>query len=195
MKVHDITAAVIILAWVLLLVIFRQHGRRTRAPATAVRHLSRVGLILQGIAYAMVFTGSGTRGAKPLGAVQPADLAVMVFAVLLAAGSVALAVWSARTLGRHFSLTARTIAGHQLVASGPYRIVRHPIYLAMLGMLWATALVFSGPVLFAVGTLVYLVGAAVRIHSEEALLRQTFGKDYEAYQQAVPPLVPWPRRT
>ncbi len=193
MRLHDVTAAVIVSAWILLLVLFRQHGQRTRAPATAVRHLSRLGLILQGIAYAMVFTSSGTRAAKPLGAARPIDVLVLVTAVLLAAASVALAVRSARTLGRHWSLTARTIDGHQLVASGPYLIVRHPIYLAMLGMLWATALVFSGPLLFVAGTAVYLAGAVVRIHAEEALLRQIFGEEYEAYRRAVPALLPLPR--
>ncbi len=193
MKIHDLTAIFIVLAWLLLLVLLGAQGRRFKTVPKATRHVSRVGLLLQAIAYALVFMGTGTRSALPLGAVRPLDIVVIVLSVVLAAASVAFAVWAGRTLGAQWSLTARLIENHQLIVSGPYRIVRHPVYLAMLGMLWATALAFSGPVLLVIGTAVYLAGTMIRIHSEDMLLRETFGPEFERYRQRVPALIPWPR--
>lgn len=190
MKIHDLTAAVIVIAWVLLIVFLGAVGRRFKTTPKAARHVSRVGFLVQGLAFALVFVGTGTRTAVPFGAATPLDLVVTVIVVLLAVASLAFGVWAARSLGAHWSLTARTIEGHQLVVSGPYRMVRHPIYLAMFGMLWATALAFSGPLMLVIGTAVYLVGTLVRIRSEDALLRETFDAEFEAYRAAVPALFP-----
>ncbi len=190
MKLHDLTAAVIVLAWILLIVFLGAVGRRFKATPKAARHVSRVGFVLQGLAYALVFIGTGTRTSVPLGAATPLDVTVTVIVVLLAFASLAFGVWAARALGAQWSLTARMIEGHELVVSGPYRIVRHPIYLAMLGMLWATALAFSGPLMLVMGTAVYFVGTMVRIRSEDALLRETFGAEFEAYRERVPALLP-----
>jgi len=189
-KLHDLTAAVIVLAWILLIVFLGAVGRRFKATPKAARHVSRVGFVLQGLAYALVFIGTGTRTSVPLGAATPLDVTVTVIVVLLAFASLAFGVWAARALGAQWSLTARMIEGHELVVSGPYRIVRHPIYLAMLGMLWATALAFSGPLMLVMGTAVYFVGTMVRIRSEDALLRETFGAEFEAYRERVPALLP-----
>ena len=194
MTVQDLTGVAIVIAWLLLLSVLAR-GRQPRAATTttATRHLSRAGLAMQGIAYAMAFASAATQRPVPISEATPSDLFVSALAVLLAFGSAAFVLWAARTLGRQWSLTARIIHGHQLVVAGPYRIVRHPVYLAMLGMLWATVLAFSGPMLFVVATAIYLVGAMVRIRSEDALLRETFGEDFEAYRRRVPALIPWPR--
>ena len=59
----------------------------------------------------------------------------------LHAGSFAFALAARRTLGRNWSGAITEKEDHQLVQSGPYRIVRHPIYTAMIGMFVGTALV------------------------------------------------------
>jgi hypothetical protein len=52
-----------------------------------------------------------------------------------------IAVWARRQLGKQWSPGITEKVGHQLVRSGPYRFIRHPIYTAMLGMYLGTALV------------------------------------------------------
>jgi protein-S-isoprenylcysteine O-methyltransferase Ste14 len=118
------------------------------------------------------------------------DLAVACLTVGLAVGSVWL-VWSALgTLGAQWSLTARVLADHRLITAGVYGRVRHPIYTGMLGMLLATGLAASlwGGLL--AGLLVFWTGTAIRIRSEERLLRAAFGAEYDDYARRVPAVLP-----
>ncbi len=63
--------------------------------------------------------------------------------MLLAIASGLFGLWAVRTLGKQWSLVARLTDEHELVTSGPYGIVRHPIYTAMLGLLLATGVALS----------------------------------------------------
>jgi protein-S-isoprenylcysteine O-methyltransferase Ste14 len=112
------------------------------------------------------------------------------FAVGLALGSAWLGAASIRILGKQWSLQARITQDHDLITTGPYRFVRHPIYTAMLGLLLATGLAFSRPVWLGAGLLTFLAGTALRIRVEERLLRATFGETYDAYARQVPAVVP-----
>jgi protein-S-isoprenylcysteine O-methyltransferase Ste14 len=100
-----------------------------------------------------------------------------------------LAVWARRHLGRNWSGAITVAVEHQLIRSGPYRVVRHPIYSAMLGMFAGTALV-SGR-LHALLGVVLIVGAYWRkIRLEEQSLRGVFGTAYEDYQRGTWAVVP-----
>src|SRR5262249_34573754 len=55
------------------------------------------------------------------------------------AASACLGVWARIHLGRNWSSEVRIAVDHQLIRSGPYRVLRHPIYTAMLGMFLGTA--------------------------------------------------------
>jgi Putative protein-S-isoprenylcysteine methyltransferase len=112
------------------------------------------------------------------------------FAVGLALGSAWLGAASIRTLGKQWSLQARITQDHDLITTGPYRFVRHPIYTAMLGLLLATGLALSRPLGLGAGLLTFLAGTALRIRVEERLLRATFGETYDAYARQVPAVVP-----
>ena len=113
---------------------------------------------------------------------QPDALALA--AGLMLAGTL-LAAWSAWTLGRSFSLLpqARTLVTH-----GPYRFVRHPIYLGGLlitaGEVW---LRFS-PLVVALNVL-FVAAQVVRLRYEEQLLAETF-PEYAAYRRRTSALIP-----
>jgi protein-S-isoprenylcysteine O-methyltransferase Ste14 len=85
-----------------------------------------------------------------------------------------------------------------LVVGGPYRVVRNPGYVAVLALLLGQALVLARTELF-----VYAAAVAVGFHAfvvlyEEPTLRQTFGREFEAYSRRVPrwlPHPPWSRRS
>jgi protein-S-isoprenylcysteine O-methyltransferase Ste14 len=106
--------------------------------------------------------------------------------VMLAA--TALAAWTLWVF-RSWRLAAHLDPGHELCTAGPFRWVRHPIYLAMdllaLGSwLWApTALVGGAVVLVA-------VGGDWRARSEERLLLGAFGEGYERLQRRVRRFIP-----
>src|SRR6185369_11302421 len=73
--------------------------------------------------------------------ILPATLTVAIVGLAVQIASAALAVWARRHLGRNWSAAVSRIEGHQLVRTGPYRRIRHPIYSAMLGMFVGTAIV------------------------------------------------------
>ena len=95
-----------------------------------------------------------------------------------------------RTLGKQWSLQARVLEHHELIRRGPYRIVRHPIYTGMFGMLIASSLVHGDWLGLVIASIVYYLGTAMRIRSEEKLLREQFGSDYEEYAREVPAFIP-----
>jgi protein-S-isoprenylcysteine O-methyltransferase Ste14 len=100
-----------------------------------------------------------------------------------------LAVWARRHLGRNWSAEVRIAVDHQLVRTGPYRFLRHPIYTAMLGMVLGTAIV-SGEYHALVGLAILFIAYLRKTRLEEKILRQTFGPDYDLYRQDTWALVP-----
>jgi protein-S-isoprenylcysteine O-methyltransferase Ste14 len=100
-----------------------------------------------------------------------------------------LAVSARKHLGRNWSGAITVAEDHQLVRSGPYRILRHPIYTAMLGMFAGSAVVFGQ--LHALLAVALITGAYWRkIGLEEQNLRNLFGPSYEEYRRDTWALVP-----
>jgi len=115
----------------------------------------------------------------------------LLFTVGLAAASVWLSESAIRTLGKQWALPARLVEGHELITVGPYAYVRNPIYTAMLGMLIATGLAMEHWTATIVAVVVFSVGMAIRVRSEEKLLRAAFGEKFEEYARRVPAVIPW----
>ena len=117
-----------------------------------------------------------------------ASPAVIALASLLALAGAVLRVSGTAYLGASTMLDAR-MQGGRVVASGPYRFVRNPLYLGTLFMM--AAMGFAMPPTGAVFTLVLVGVFLVRlILAEEAHLTAQMGETYEAYLRAVPRLVP-----
>ena len=104
-------------------------------------------------------------------------------------GSILLAVLARRHLGSNWSGAITVKVEHQLVRTGPYRVVRHPIYSAMLGMFVGTAMV-SGELhaFLAVATIGFAYWRKIRL--EEQRLGEVFGAEYDAYRGDTWALVP-----
>jgi protein-S-isoprenylcysteine O-methyltransferase Ste14 len=119
----------------------------------------------------------------------------MSFHFLVAVGAsvpaafVLLAIWARRHLGLNWSAELRIASDHQLVRTGPYRILRHPIYTAMLGMFLGTAIA-SNQYHALVGLALLVVAYVRKTRLEEQILLQTFGGDYEAYRRDTWSLAP-----
>jgi len=119
------------------------------------------------------------------------EIAAALLAMAVAIGSVWFVSAAVRTLGTQWSLAARVLEGHKLIISGPYNVVRNPIYAGMFGMLLATGLAISHWIGLIIGVVVFIIGTAVRVHSEEKLLREMFGEQFAAYTRKVPAIVPF----
>ena len=80
----------------------------------------------------------------------------------------------------------------KFVTPGPYRVVRHPLYVGWLLTFWSTPDMTAAHLLFAVLTTAYILLA---IRWEERDLADAFGETYRQYQREVPKLIPRPRRS
>lgn len=109
--------------------------------------------------------------------------------VIILVLSTGFVLWARWVLGTLWASTAMVKQEHQLRTSGPYRITRHPIYTGLLGMTLGSMLMNGFGILLP-AILLILVFFEYKIHSEEALLTQTFGEQYVEYKRRVPQLVP-----
>ena len=105
-------------------------------------------------------------------------------------GAIALFAASSRELGRNWSLVARTRSDHELVRTGPYAQVRHPIYLGMLLFLLALAVALGHWLQFIVAVPLFLVGTASERATEDGLLEQASANEFRAYRSSTPALIP-----
>ena len=182
----------LILCWGLFALNFWLRKRPPKVVVAKRDWISLTGMSLQGAAY--IFVWLNPLGRKAISASQPKSQilawVLAVLAVAIAVSSVWLVNSATRRLGKQWALAARLVEGHELIQDGPYRWVRNPIYTAMFGMLLATGLAAGRwiDLLIAIG--LFAAGTYIRIRSEERLLRQAFGAEFEAYARTVPALVP-----
>jgi protein-S-isoprenylcysteine O-methyltransferase Ste14 len=111
--------------------------------------------------------------------------------VLLSAMGFGFAWWARLHLGQLWSAFVTRKADHRIVDTGPYRIVRHPIYTGIIAAAIALALV-KGTVIAMGGALLAAFGFWVKARLEEGFLREQLGAEvYDAYRRRVPMLVPF----
>ena len=101
-----------------------------------------------------------------------------------------LAVWARVHLGRHWSAEAVLAEDHELVRTGPYRLVRNPIYLGGLIGLAGTAIAI-GELRGVAALALLLVAVMHKIRVEETLLSEHFGAEYDEYRREVKSLIPF----
>lgn len=112
---------------------------------------------------------------------------VLVGGLLILGGS-ALARWTIRTF-RSWRLRAELTEQHVLETDGPYRYLRHPIYMAM-NLLALGTVTWMPNVWTALGFLLTAVVGDVRGRAEEGLLVTAFGDEYRSYMARVRRFVP-----
>ena len=99
--------------------------------------------------------------------------------------------WARIHLGRLWSSSVTKKADHRIVDTGPYAIVRHPIYTGVLVAIYATAAMKGAP-LSLVGAIVMTWGFATKARLEERFLREQLGAQaYDSYRRRVPMLLPF----
>lgn len=114
---------------------------------------------------------------------------LVVAGAIVQAAFLLLAVWARRHLGRNWSAEVRIAMDHQLIRTGPYRFLRHPIYTAMLGMFLGTAIA-SCQVHALVGLALLVVAYLRKTRLEDRILAQTFGAEFDAYRHDTWALMP-----
>ena len=180
----------VMFSWFVFAGVFLFRKKPPKAPESKRARISMLGIALQGTGYAVVWMVRRQCFTPMVPLPKPLEVVLAVLTLVIAGGSVWLCLAAVRTLGKEWSFQARLVEEHKLVTDGPYRLVRNPIYTGMLGMLVATGLAVSHWLGLAGALAVFGAGTAIRIRSEEKLLREAFGTAFEAYAQRVPALFP-----
>jgi protein-S-isoprenylcysteine O-methyltransferase Ste14 len=141
-----------------------------------------------------LFLGLSVIGWIPLavGIEPPIRIVMLVIGSLLYIPGMLFVLWGRLTLGKNYfvstGLGAQLFAGHQLVTSGPYAIVRHPMYAGlMLAALGSLLVYFTWTTLFFALFSPMLMKRARR---EEDALAEQFGQQWVEYCQRVPLILP-----
>jgi protein-S-isoprenylcysteine O-methyltransferase Ste14 len=177
------TYAYVILAvgWALWFLPFYLNGWNHNSPQKS-DHRARWGLVLQTVAYVLVWQGHFWTTYPPIWRIA--------LSILFLALAVLWSFTSTRALGRHLRFDAALSPDHTLVRSGPYRFLRHPIYTSMLCILLGTGFMVAPPLLFVPAILVFLAGTEIRVHVEDKLLASRFGSEFQTYQHTVSAYIP-----
>ncbi len=161
-----------------------------RSGGSAVSHDRKSLFVLWTVIAASILLGVQATQWLTL-ASMPHVAAVRCFGVILFAAGLALRWSSIRRLGKFFTVDVALHQDHQLVETGPYRLVRHPSYtgalLAFAGLgfcigNWGSLIIFVLPI-----SLAFLL----RIHVEECALVEAFGERYQLYQCRTKRLIPF----
>jgi protein-S-isoprenylcysteine O-methyltransferase Ste14 len=167
--------------WLFWLAPFLRLKRSGQKPVEKDRR-ARWGVLLQAVSYAVVW-------ANPWVTRDPGPLRFS-FATLFFLIGCLLSWTSVLTLGKQWRIEAGLNADHELVRSGAYATVRHPIYASMLAMFLATSLVVALWVPFVIGLVCFIVGIEIRVRVEDQLLSARFGRDFDAYRAQVAAYLP-----
>lgn len=187
-----ICVAIFLVAWIAGAVYFGVKGEAgTRGWARGLRRtLPQRALLIAGCcAFSLLVNHTPDSFWHHLQYWQP-ELAIP--GALLVVASTALLLWARWVLGVMWASIPLVHEHHELRTEGPYRIVRHPIYTGLLG------LVLGGMPACGFGMWIVFLAVAVpwllrRVRIEDGMMADRFGASYDAYRARVPALIPWTR--
>src|SRR5580658_6697437 len=174
----------LLICWIVWCLAFVKPSKQAAGKEKVVRApASRWGIALVMVGFACVWAF-----VRPPGFVKSWPSAVLSMA--LAPLSVALAWGATRHLGKQWRYEAALSEDHELIQTGPYRWVRHPIYAAMLGMLLSAGFAWTWWPMLVAAVVVFLTGTEIRIRAEDRLLAERFQASFSAYRSRVRAYIP-----
>jgi protein-S-isoprenylcysteine O-methyltransferase Ste14 len=173
---------VFILVW--LIAALRTKQTQERAPL-GLRLQYTIPII---VASYLMFTNNPALGQLHL-RVIPRSAALEGIGLFLTIAGIAFAVWARFYIGQNWSGAVTVKVGHELIRSGPYSLVRHPIYSGILLALIGTALA-RGKAAGVIAIPLFYIGFWIKSRMEEELMRKTFGEQYVEYSRTTGALVP-----
>jgi protein-S-isoprenylcysteine O-methyltransferase Ste14 len=123
-------------------------------------------------------------------ALTPPTDSLQVAGAMVCVGGLLVTLWARWTLAGNWSSTVTFKKDHELIKTGPYRFVRHPIYTGLLLMSVGVALE-HGRLRCWLGPVAWGIGLWIKLKQEEALMMQYFPDQYPAYRHQVKALVPF----
>lgn len=111
-----------------------------------------------------------------------------VIAVALVVAGLGFTIWARVHLAENWSVLVTVKEGHELIRTGPYGLVRHPIYTGIVTAVLGSAVLMDRPQAFA-GFVMLAAGLIVKLRTEENFMEQQFGAAYLDYKSKVKALI------
>ena len=185
-SLYDLPIGVLWLAWLAYWLVAARDVKPTRRQESWANRSLTIALIVP----AALLMTVRARCLPWLGArFLPDTSIVYLLGLLLVMAGLAFAVWARVYLGRNWSGTVTVKENHELIRSGPYAIVRHPIYTGLLLAMLGTAIVLGewrGLLSFC------FLSAAFwfKLRREERFMADSFPDTYPSYRAQVSALIP-----
>jgi len=157
-------------------------GQKEVASAPASRW--GIFLVMVGFAFAWAYV-------RPVGFQK--STGSLIASMILGPPAVVLVWVAARHLGKQWRYKAALSEDHELIQTGPYRWLRHPIYASMLCMLLATVTAWTWWPLGVASIVAFLAGTEIRVRAEDRLLSERFKDSFLAYRSRAFAYIPFIR--
>src|SRR5688572_11433179 len=165
---NTLATLVVLFCWPVYLILFAkkgvlnpQHRRHSRVSALGIL-LQAIGVFLMFYFRRPMFT--------PILPIAPMTLVAPVIAMFIAAVAVWFSYLALIVLGEQWAFLAAVKAEHLLVQTGPYSIIRHPLYVCFFALVLATGIIWTRLGALAIAMGVFAIGMWIRIRTEEKLL-------------------------
>ncbi|WP_274425890.1 protein-S-isoprenylcysteine O-methyltransferase [Chelativorans sp. YIM 93263] len=179
-----------IVAWYVIRYSFERRAKRARIVKDKNSLLDKVGLAsaLFGLAIFPVFYVIS-------GIPEAADFPVHLWTVILGGGiflsALVLFRITHKSLGKNWSITLQIREQHCLVRTGPYALVRHPMYTSFLLMVSGQFFLLANWFVGLLGLLGFAILFFLRVDKEEEMMLDKFGQQYRSYMGTSKRIIPF----
>jgi protein-S-isoprenylcysteine O-methyltransferase Ste14 len=189
-SVGEIVWVLGIIAWYVIRYPFERRAKRIRVVRDIRTQSDAVGLAaaLFGMAILPAFY---IAAGFPRMADYPASAWAIVLGAIVLASALLVFRISHKELGRNWSITLQIREQHKMVDTGPYALIRHPMYTSFLLIALGQALLLSNWVVGLAGLLGFAVLFLLRVDKEERMMLEIFGPEYRAYMERTKRIIPY----
>ena len=185
-----LTGFITLICWLLWVGYWKVAARNVKPTTEQGSLQSRAGYLLLMVA-AFAFVVANLNSLTWLGwAVIPYSQVAAAIGMVLAIMGTTFTIWARRVLATNWSADVAFKQGHELITSGPYHLVRHPIYTGLMLLIIGTAIVQSNWLSLVAIPLAF-ASFWIKLGQEEAVMTKHFPKDYPAYRAHTKRLVPF----
>jgi len=172
-------------AWLLIWLLWALRGKRTQQRESVSSRLSYA--VMNFVGFWLMFFDVAQPWLRAR--LYAPNVWTNSLGIAITAAGLAFAIWARAYLGTNWSGAVTVKVGHELVRTGPYRWVRHPIYSGMVLAMLGTALV-RHQVRGVIAVVLSYIGFKIKSRIEEATMSATFGAAYADYSSTTGAILP-----
>jgi protein-S-isoprenylcysteine O-methyltransferase Ste14 len=189
MTEKEVFRALVEFPWIVFVIYWIVGALKTRATRERESAASRIAILLIEVTgYGLIFSpsaGIGFLGTRFI----PRTMVSAIVGVVLTWSGIGLAIWARYHLAEYWSARITIKEDHQLIRTGPYAHLRHPIYSGLvLATIGSTVVIDEWRCVF--GVCLVLTGYCLKARKEETMLSQQFGDAFREHQKHTGFLIP-----